>query len=87
MLILGPNSITNEYNDYCFYRFSIDRSLVINLNKKLSELKINLRYSLGLNEEKKKRDLKYLQEKYINVIVEFVSELLKPKSNYNHLFS
>jgi hypothetical protein len=78
--VIGSNSTVTEYKDYQYGRVFLNKTVIIELNKKLLDLKISLKNSLGLSEQKKKRDLKYLQNEYRKLVLEFAYEFLKIKS-------
>ena len=52
------------------------------LNQKIYNLKIKCRNSMTLSEDKKKRDFKYYQIEYYELIYEFIREMLKGKKQF-----
>jgi len=78
--ILGANSTNEEYHNYSYGRFVVNNDNLIMINKKLFNLKNSFKSTVGLSESKKKRDLKYLNEDYIKVLVELTIEFMKGKS-------
>ena len=79
--ILGASTVENEFRDIVNGRIFGSRAEITQLNKKFLELKINLRNVQAYSEQKKKRDLKYLNKEYIVLAVEFCGFFLRVKSN------
>jgi hypothetical protein len=78
--VIGSNSLLTEYKDYVNGRISVSKFAIVKINRMLYELKINLRNCLTLSEPKKKRDIKYLQMDYVNLLTELCCEFLRAKS-------
>ena len=78
--VLGPNSVLSEFKDFVYGRVLCSRKNLKVVNKKLIELKNSLRNSLGLSEGRKKRDLKYLQMEYDEIVMDIAFELFRIKS-------
>jgi hypothetical protein len=81
--ILGPNTNLTEFKDFVYGRVLCSKKTLKSINKKLIEMKNNLRTSLGLSEGRKKRDLKYLQLDYNEIVIEIAFELFRIKSKEN----
>lgn len=78
--ILGGNSINPESKDYIYGRIVVNNENLIILTKKLFGLKTAYKASSLLAEAKKKRDLKYLNQEYISILMELSLELMRGKS-------
>lgn len=78
--ILGANSGNDDFKDYTYGRFVINYENLMKINMKLFNLKTSFKNTAGLSESKRKRDLKYLNEDYLKVLLELSIELMKGKS-------
>jgi hypothetical protein len=66
-------------------RIMISEKFLMNLNQRIYNLKTQCRMSMTLNEEKKKRDFKYYQIDYYELIYEFIREMLKGKKQFSEM--
>ena len=77
--IVGPNSSVVDFNNYNFARIPFNRDIAIELNRCFFDLRNVFKLTLTYSEQRKVRDLKYLQANYINYIMRFSAEFLKRK--------
>jgi len=79
--IVGASSVESQFKEIVYGRISGSKNKIMSINRKLIELRTSLRNSLSSSEQKKKRDLKYFNKDYLDVISEFCEFFLKVKSN------
>ena len=73
--------MVTQNSNIIFGKIPFNNQLRVNLNKNLFSLRNELKLSMTLSDQKKKRDLKYWQIEYIKNLVDFSVEFLKPKGN------
>ena len=85
----GGNTNTNQVvntdencEDINYGRILMSEKFIQMLNQKIYNLKIKCRNSMTLSEEKRKRDFKYYQIEYYELIYEFIREMLKGKKQF-----
>ena len=66
-------------------RIMISEKFLMNLNQRIYNLKTQCRMSMTLSEEKKKRDFKYFQIDYYNLIYDFIKEIFFGKKQFNEV--
>ena len=66
-------------------RIMISEKFLMNLNQRIYNLKTQCRMSMTLSEEKKKRDFKYYQIDYYNLIYDFIKEIFFGKKQFNEV--
>ena len=66
-------------------RIMISDKFLMNLNQRIYNLKTQCRMSMTLSEEKKKRDFKYYQIDYYNLIYDFIKEIFFGKKQFNEV--
>ena len=79
--VVGASSVESQFKEIAHGRIFGSKNKIMTINKKLIDLRISLRNSLSSSEQKKKRDLKYLNKDYIDLVSEFCEFFLKVKSN------
>ena len=83
-----PTEETNNADgreNIIFGRIMISEKFLMNLNQRIYNLKTQCRMSMTLNEEKKKRDFKYYQIDYYNLIYDFIKEIFFGKKQFNEV--
>ena len=66
-------------------RIMMSEKFLLNLNQRIYNLKTQCRMSMTLSEEKKKRDFKYYQIDYYNLIYDFIKEIFFGKKQFNEI--
>jgi hypothetical protein len=80
--ILGANSSSEETGEHLYGRFFVSHENLLKIRRNLLHLKTNFKNSSLLSEQKKKRDLKYLNEDYNKILIDISIELMRGKSKY-----
>ena len=83
--ILGANSGEEvaedaEPREHLFGRFYVSHENLLKIRRNLLILKTNFTNSSQLSDQKKTRDLKYLNDDYIKILIDISSELMRGKS-------
>ena len=84
----NANQVVNtdeNCEDIKYGRILMSEKFIQLLNQKIYNLKIKCRNSMTLSEEKKKRDFKYYQIDYYELIYEFIREMLKGKKQFSEM--
>lgn len=69
-------------SNYNFARIPFNKEVVFEINRTLFDMRNVFKTTLTYTEQKKQRDLKYLQSDYKNQIMKFSSEMMKRKGIY-----
>jgi hypothetical protein len=81
--VLGTNNLNNT--EYCNKRVPFNKAVLVSLNKRFFDLRSKVKQVLLISEQRKKRDFKYLQIEYENLVGEFTKEFLKQRENVKQL--
>jgi hypothetical protein len=79
--ILGANSSHGEIGEHLYGRFIVSHENLLKIRRNLLQLKTNFKNSSLLSEQKKNRDLKYLNDDYIKILIDISIEFMRGKSN------
>jgi len=77
--LIGPNSTLVDLGNYNFARIPFNKQVASDINRTLFDLRNVFKTTLTYSEQRKQRDLKYLQADYRNEIIKFSSEFMKRK--------
>ena len=76
---IGQNSTVTDFSNYNFGRIPFTKEICSELNRGFFDLRNVFKTTITYSEQRKQRDLKYLQADYIKLILKFSTEFMKRK--------